>query len=460
MATIKKAVKPSLKKGLAKKKAAPKKKRLASKPVSKGTKKPPKTSTKTSTPNTVAPQKKGSTTPNPVRTKAPAFMVLGQNAKAVFSLKAYRGEGMTLLAMNWLNGTPPLNFVGFAIEYQEPGGTVFYPLQNRLSFLKNDGNVNPNILSSRLSPIQKFRWVHFPRNANMAGNFIYRVTPVFMDQAGKLSYGEFQQVSLQLCSETYPGELNVAFTRGFVASQAFVDRFQANGPITTLIPASAKDGLNFTPTHPDKDAAYKWMGFEARIAILDLLDKAIADTTAEVRVTAYDLNEPEIVSRLVQLGDRLKIIIDDSKDHGEADSAETQAATQLIVSAGNDNVQRQHVGSLQHNKTIAVSGNVQATICGSTNFSWRGLFIQNNNAIILCGKTTVNLFFDDFDNLFGNQNNAAGFAKTSSAKATSLGLPSVDVTIAFSPHNPGNAMLKKIADDLTNTESSLFYSLA
>jgi len=204
MATIKKTVRYSPKKGPAKKKTAPKK-QSASKTVSKGTKEPAKKSTKPSTTKTAGPQKKGNTTANSVTAKAPVFIVLGQNPKALFSLKAYRGEGMALLAMNWLNGTPPVNFVGFAIEYQEPGGTVFYPLQNRLSFLKNDGNVNPNILSSRLSPIQKFRWVHFPRNANMAGNFVYRVTPVFMDQAEKLSYGDFQEVSLQLCSEIYHG---------------------------------------------------------------------------------------------------------------------------------------------------------------------------------------------------------------------------------------------------------------
>ena len=30
------------------------------------------------------------------------------------------------------------------------------------------GKVNLNTLSTRLSPIQKFRWVHFPRNAELA----------------------------------------------------------------------------------------------------------------------------------------------------------------------------------------------------------------------------------------------------------------------------------------------------
>jgi phosphatidylserine/phosphatidylglycerophosphate/cardiolipin synthase-like enzyme len=405
-------------------------------------------------------------TPTPVNPSAPTnktapdFIVTGKNPKALFTLKMYRGEGMTLLAMNWINGTPPQDFVGFAIEYQEPSGTKFFALNNRLSFLNNQGNVNPNIISTRLSPIQKFRWVHFPRNANLDGLFTYRVTPVFMDKTDKLSYGEFHEVKIRLHSETYPGELNVAFTRGFVASQSFTERFQVNGDVSMLLPDVAKNGLTFIPTHPDKEAAYEWMGFEARRVILDLLDKAIADSTAEVRVTAYDLNEPELVSRLVQLGSRLKIIIDDSKDHGDDDSGETQAAAQLTASAGVDNVQRQHAGTLQHNKTIAISGTVQAAVCGSTNFSWRGFFVQNNNAILLHGQATVKLFFDAFKNLFDNKNSASGFGGTSSAKLVNLGLPSVDVQLAFSPHIAKNAMLKKIGDDMNTATSSLLYSLA
>ena len=80
------------------------------------------------------------------------------------------------------------------------------------------------------------------------------------------------------------------------------------------------------------------MGFEAFNAILEVLDKALADNNAKVRVVAYDLSEPEIVSRLEKLGDRLKIIIDDSQDHGEPGSGETQAAAHLSDSAGTANV--------------------------------------------------------------------------------------------------------------------------
>ena len=62
------------------------------------------------------------------------FQVAGNNAAAPFTLKLHRGDGMTLVAMNWRKGKPPPDFVGFAIEYKEPGGDRFFSLKNRLSF--------------------------------------------------------------------------------------------------------------------------------------------------------------------------------------------------------------------------------------------------------------------------------------------------------------------------------------
>ena len=140
-----------------------------------------------------------------------SYQVSGRNSAALFTLKLHRGDGMLLLAMNWKRKAPPVDMVGFAIEYKEPGGDKFYALKNRLSFAAASGTVIANTLSTRLSPIQKFRWVHFPRNAEMAGEFVYRVTPVFMNAADELSYGDFQEAAIALRRETYPGQLNVSF---------------------------------------------------------------------------------------------------------------------------------------------------------------------------------------------------------------------------------------------------------
>src|SRR5262245_50532804 len=120
------------------------------------------------------------------------FQAVGQNDAAPFTLKVHRGDGMALLAMNWKNGKPPDEFVGFAIEYREPDGTKFFALKNRIAIPGLDGETNSNRLSTKLSPIQKFRWVHFPRNAELEGEFHYRVTPMFMNEADELSEGVAQ----------------------------------------------------------------------------------------------------------------------------------------------------------------------------------------------------------------------------------------------------------------------------
>lgn len=386
------------------------------------------------------------------------FQVTGKNNKALFTLKIHRGDGMCLIAMNWKKGQPPDDFVGFAIESKPPDSDAFFPLLNRVAFAAADGQVNPEVLSTLVSPIQKFRWVHFPRDANLDGDFIYRVTPIFMDEEDRLSLGETQQAAIELRRETFPGKLNVTFTRGFVASQAFIDKFQKFGPINTLLPPRAKDGLTFKATHPKKDEALAWMGFEARETILDLLDQGINEDGAEVRVVAYDLSEPEVVGRLAKLKKKLKIIIDDSADHGEPDSGETQSATKLEKTAGKKNVKRQHMKNLQHNKMIILNGpETKKVIFGSTNLSWRGLYVQANNALVAEGEKPVALALAAFDNYFNHEQT---FDETDSAELTNLGLENIDSKVAFSFHRPSNAQLKTIGQDIGTATSSVFYSLA
>lgn len=387
------------------------------------------------------------------------FQIIAKNADALFTLKLHRGDGMTLLAMNWKVAKPPRDFVGFALEYKEPEGDRFWPIKNRINFPNPDGSVNKERTPSRLSPIQKFRWVHFPVNAEKEGEFTYRVTPVFMDASGELSYGDFQEAAIVLARETYPGKLNVTFTRGFVSSQAFVDQYvTATDGMETLIPDKADEGLEFVPTHPKADKALKWMGFEARSAILEVLDDAIADETAIVRVVCYDLNDPSIVSRLEKLKKRLRIIIDDSKEHKPDTSAESQAFERLAATA--DEVKRQHMSNLQHNKTIVVDGtDVKAAVCGSTNFTWRGQFVQSNNAIVVRGKKAIQPFIDAFDNYWEN-NFVKGFGPTDSTDWHSLELSGIDAKVTFSPHSKDEGVLQSIADDIVGAESSVFYSLA
>src|SRR5271156_4217731 len=83
-----------------------------------------------------------------------------------FSIKLWRGERMCLIGMDL--DKPASDFVGFAIEVQEPGATKFTPLNNRLAFTY-DKPVKQAVTGARWypsleSPFQKFRWIHFPDN--------------------------------------------------------------------------------------------------------------------------------------------------------------------------------------------------------------------------------------------------------------------------------------------------------
>jgi hypothetical protein len=201
----------------------------------------------------------------------------------------------------------PKDFVGFAIEFKEPKAKKFQAVRNRIAFPEADGTVNSKTLSSRLSPIQKFRWVNFPHNAELPGTFTYRFTPVFMDQSEPV---ELRRTAASIdCFDArdISGKTQRRVHPGFISSQAFVDRFEDGGGVKALLPTKSAQGLTFKPTHPKAVEALSWMGFEARSAILEVLDEAIADKPAPVGVVLYDLNEPGIVSRLEKLGKRLQL---------------------------------------------------------------------------------------------------------------------------------------------------------
>ena len=107
------------------------------------------------------------------------FQITGTNTAALFTLKIHRGDGMALLAMNWKKGQPPADFVGFAIEYKEPGGSKFFALKNRLSFRQgrrrgrskhtvDTAFADPEISLGAFSPqCRSRRRLHLPRHAGV-----------------------------------------------------------------------------------------------------------------------------------------------------------------------------------------------------------------------------------------------------------------------------------------------------
>lgn len=371
-------------------------------------------------------------------------------------VKLWRGERMCLVGIDV--DEPEGDFVGFAIEVQSPGSPEFRPLRNRLNFSYDRPTseaVNGNRqYPSTEAPFQRFRWIHFPYEP-LGGRYAYRVTKMHMPRNGPLVPGTSQTLDIALDPTTYDDFLDVGFTRNFASSQAYAETFKNNDRI---IPADANQGLEFQKV-PGR--VYQWLGFEAYDLIFQMLDEAVQDRSLTLDVLAYDLNEPDIIERLERLGNRLRIAIDDSGDHAAATSAETKAAVRLARSAGSERVRRMHFEHLQHNKVFIAKrdGKPFKTLHGSTNFSFRGIYIQANNVLVFRAAGVPQLFARMFDLAFDDP--ASFGADPISAQwhlVNDAGKPPVH--FCFSPHRSASLSLNPVGGAIDQATSSVLYSIA
>ena len=391
-----------------------------------------------------------------------------------FRLKLWRGESMCLLGFDVAE--PEDDFVGFAVEFQRPGEDTFYRLNNRLSFDPADEVTGFRKFPTTEAPLQMFRWVHFDWQP-VQGTYTYRVTKMHMPDDGQpLVAGTQITLPIDLGPTTIEGFLDIGFTRHFASSQAWLDLRKRKhiADDTVIIPDNADEGLAFAPKKAELDPTgiYDWLGFEAYHQIIAFLDWALDNEDVTIDAMAYDLNEPDVVDRLARLGDRLRIIIDDSVSthtdkpptgHGVADSAESQVQIRLQGAAGEANVHRGHFTSsgLQHNKVFIAKrgGTAVRALGGSTNFSYRGFFIQANNVFVFDDEQIAGLFAEMFEQAFDDMD---GFAATDLAKdwhkVSTPGQPTVEV--CFSPHKSAKVSLGRVGKDIDDSTSSVFYAIA
>jgi phosphatidylserine/phosphatidylglycerophosphate/cardiolipin synthase-like enzyme len=397
------------------------------------------------------------------------------DTKPGLSMKLWRGERMCLIGFD-VPEPAPADLVGFAIECRSPGRRTFEPLKNRLNF-SYDAPTATAVTGARKypsteAPFQKFRWVDFPGEPR-SGKYVYRGTAMHMPADGKLERGTSIDLDISLAPVTYNGFLDIGFTRGFASSQAFREKFPEGTDLdavgTTLIPSGADAGLDFKKATEPSDI-YDWLGFEAYDLIFSFLDDVVADSTVTLDVLAYDLNEPDILARLERLGKRLRVIIDDSgkksksgvlSGHRADDSAESKSAARLEASAGTSNVRRTHFKNLQHHKVLIASRNGVPfkVLAGSTNFSFRGIYIQSNNVLVFEDPGVAGLFGKVFDAAFNDPDHFA--SDELATKWHTLQTPGrPPLHFCFSPHASTDISLNPVRGAIEQASSSVLYAVA
>jgi hypothetical protein len=225
------------------------------------------------------------------------------------------------------------------------------------------------------APFQKFRWVDIPPDGTdkMA---TYRVCAMYFTGQGKaIKKGPEASVVVPPISGVYT-KFHAAFTRGYISSQAYADKFQ-NADIRPKGPKTVE-----FDTKPFQ-AQYAWLGAGARAQLFAFIDDCKNDKSCKVDVFAYDLDEPDVIAAICQFGreKRLRAVLDNASLHIGA-AAEVRAAELIKAAAGSDNVVQGCFSRFQHNKVFIKrdsSGAAQRVLFGSMNFSVRGIYVQSNN---------------------------------------------------------------------------------
>src|SRR4051812_32053133 len=269
------------------------------------------------------------------------------------TLRAYQGDAAALLAFD-VDESLRADLAGFALEYTTPGGDT-HQVGNRLNFADPVvADTTPQErraiwTDTREAPLQKFQWVHYPPDVS-PGEFAYRATAMLFKPGSEVEIepGPTASVQVNLEPPTFPN-FKLGFTRGYLSSQAYHDRFQN----ADFVPA--KQTIDYDTKPFEKQ--YAWLGLDARKLVFEFLGEAVGDDSISLDVFAYDLNEPDVVRGLAQLGTRLRLFLDDSVSHVKphADGTlprELQAKALLEQSAGADHVKSGHFQRFSHSKVM------------------------------------------------------------------------------------------------------------
>jgi hypothetical protein len=369
----------------------------------------------------------------------------------------YRGDGIALLAFDVDKKLVP-DLAGFAVECVPPKGDP-YPLLNRLGFARKvTAETTPSRrrwTSTFKAPIQKFHWIHFPKDVP-PGEFTYKATAMLFREGSetRLKKGPSAEFSLELRDEGY-GKLDVGFTRGYMSSQAYAERFH-NADFKPDPWTSVFDTAPY-------EEQYRWLGAHARKLAFELLDETVADPKLSLDVFAYDLDEPDAVRRMAELGPRLRLYLDDSDIRKRRGGAGRKAEALKAIEAGGGSVERGHFHRFAHDKILIQKRGKKATrvLSGSANFSLRGLYVQANNVFVFNDQATAKIYEDAFEQAweaakeFRKSEIAGGWFPEPPGKDGDL----PDFQVSFAPHADPEVSLAPVAEAIKKAKSSVLFSI-
>ncbi|MGE0354755.1 MAG: phospholipase D-like domain-containing protein [Gemmatimonadales bacterium] len=373
----------------------------------------------------------------------------------VLTLKVYRGDAKTLLAFN-LTKKNAKNLAGFTIRVSPKGKRHYYLLNNlRYEHPEKHAQDPAESANSTLNaPIHKFRWVHVPGSFHQGtkpffGPYTYTVTPrYFGADGGMLPLDAGLSVSATIEMAPFSTKhVKLGFTRGYTQSQAFVNHFGLKALIRPkgkelLFDTGVESGRNARGDAYTYEEEYEWLGFTAQDRIFELLDEVVQKKSLRLHVFAYDLNEPDLMRRLLTLAKqgRVRVILDNAALHHNPKKPRPEDEFEkLFVKAAKTNagILRGKFGRYAHDKVFIVSkGKVARTVLtGSTNFSVTGLYVNSNHVLVFDDPKVAGWYGQVFDLAWRTGAKGAAFRKSAEAASMFSSAKAPRTSVTFSPHD-------------------------
>jgi len=369
------------------------------------------------------------------------------SSDGLLTLVGYRGDGALMLAFDVAPRATD-GLAGFAISCTPPNGKGIN-LPNRLSFAQPITNAatQHDWTPSNVAPFQKFRWVDYSGLAD-PGEYTYDISAMYFAGGGELRKGSTAKLTVTY-GPFQSGDLAIGFTRSYVSSQAYARKFQNK-------PVRPSKTLNYK-TAPYQ-AAYEYLGVHARRLMFAFLDECISTPGTTVDMFAYDLDEPDIVAKLVSLKGRLRLYLDNASLHTSSTALEPIAAKRITAAGGA--VKRGHFKRFAHDKILILRkpGGALKVLTGSANFSVRGLYVQANSVLVFNDASVAGLYAQLFDRVWAD---ASKFSSDPLAGSWhDFHLPNVPpFSVAFSPHKDSLLSLGKVADAIQNAKRSVMFAI-
>jgi hypothetical protein len=313
----------------------------------------------------------------------------------------------------------------------------------------------------------------------LSGEYTYEATPRYFDDEKKLiPLDDNKTVKVKIEVEDFTdGNLTVGFTRGFIKSQAFSNRYGAEQILRPsgdwIFDTTINAGTNPVYGKFSFEDMYLWLGFNARRLILGLLEEALADNDTSVEMFAFDFNDAVVGKQCLNLAKkgRIRMILDNSKSHSgkiksgripEEDDFERRFKE---CKTGGAEIFRCRFGRYSHCKEIILKKNgiPYKVLTGSTNFSYTGLYI-NANHVLVYNDSEVAAFYSEVFNACWKTGTVSQFLKEPFAdRPKTFNLNTMSETeINVSPHNAAYAaqLIDSITEHVKNKETkSVLFSV-